>query len=192
MGQSPTGRAEPLFIFSPVCFSRRSGRAQPPAPFRKDRDIYSHLAQGVGICRGCLRPPPSCRSIPQLCPAPGWGPWPWGDSSGCLCGARGSLGVSAISGVPRGSLCDARGASEVSFWWMGSGFRVDLGSQDCRHHPPPFKTRSQLLLFTLCLSFPNLMHHLGAASGRGVGLVLHPNIPYPSSDMSLHPGTNPS
>lgn len=87
--------AAPVY-FSPACSSSWSGRAQPPAPFQKGRDIYSCLAQGVGICHGCLHPPhPAAASFSCVLPwSGGQGsgpiqPWPWGQLWGSLCDAQG-------------------------------------------------------------------------------------------------------
>lgn len=129
--------------FSPVCSSKScSGRAQPPAPFRKGRDIYNCLAQGVGICRGCLHPPQSCCSILQLCPAalgpiqpcPALGgslcdshcPWyifnPWGRSP---CNAR----------CPLGALCVTPAVCSGFYCLLQSCFSINLGRSGLEASP---------------------------------------------------------
>lgn len=125
----------PPVYFPPVYFSSRSGRAQPPAPFRKGRDIYSCLAQGVGICRGCLRPPASCRSIPQPRPAPGWGPGP----DPALAVGTTLPGGCVMPGVP-GGLCVIPGVpwgSEAPFGRWEADLGLIWGVRTAGITPPP-------------------------------------------------------
>lgn len=88
LGQNPTS---PCLFLPRLLFKSWSGRAQPPAPFRKGQDIFSCLAQGVGICHGCLHPPhPAAASFSCVLPWGGGEPiqsWPWGQLWG-LCDAR--------------------------------------------------------------------------------------------------------
>lgn len=83
--------------FSPVCASKAGAEELRLRPLF-GKDIYSCLAQGVGICHGCLHPPhPAAASFSCVLPRSGGQglapiqPWPWGQLWGSLCDAQGSL-----------------------------------------------------------------------------------------------------